>query len=297
MLVTCVNCSQVGNLADYKISSSGSIIKCQNCNATIKVFKETYKEFELATALYRHRLYEQAKIALITLACGDPADFVTAKARYLLGEVAYTMKQYDVAVEEWKTFIRQYPGMEESAVAQARIAMLQEVAGIAQDSSSTSSLAGAYLKNGDFWSGSANAHVVDHSFLDPLQTAIAWYDRAIKDGSGTATAEMAYARKLYALLGWEKESQVAGSPTTECFGLKKDCNRYADEYAAYLKQFLETFARLEADFPESLYLQGFRLEIAQLYWMAGDRDNARIWLEKMAEAGSDISSLILAAAE
>lgn len=290
MQVTCVNCSHSGTINDSKIYSQAIIIKCQNCGANIKVHQETYKQFQLAVTFYRHKLYDKAKIELINLACGDKADFITAKAIYLLGEISYAMKQYDIAIEEWKKLIQYYPKMDESMAVKERIALLQEVTTKVDDLSIASPLAQSYLKNGDYWSESTMTYMIDPAFLDTLQMAIEWYDLTIKECNGTAAAELAYARKLFALLGWEKESHLAGSPATEGIGLKKDCKRYPEEYAECFTQFLDTFSLFEKDFPESPYLQGFRLQIAQQYWKGKDWDNTRKWLEKMVAAGNDVAT-------
>ncbi len=287
MHVTCVNCNHSGSIDDSKIYSKAIIIKCQNCGANIKVHQETYKQFQLAVTLYRHKLYDKAKIELINLACGDKADFTTAKAIYLLGEISYAMKQYDIAIEEWNTLIQYYPKMVETIAVKERIALLDQVTTKVGDLSIASPLSQAYLKNGDYWSESTMTYMIDPSFLDTLQMAIDWYDVTIKECKGTAAAELAYARKLFALLGWEIESPLASSPVTEGVGLKRDCKRYPEEYAECFKQFLDTFSMFEEDFPESPYLQGFRLQIAQQYWKGKDWENTRKWLEKMVAAGND----------
>ncbi|MDD2338106.1 MAG: hypothetical protein PHD01_16225 [Geobacteraceae bacterium] len=197
------------------------------------------------------------------------------------------MKQYDIAIEEWKILIQYYPKMDETMAVKERIALLQEVSTKVDDLSIASPLAQSYLKNGDYWSESTMTYKIDPSFLDTLQMAIDWYDVTIKECKGTAAAELAYARKLFALLGWEKERHLAGSSSTEGVGLKIDSKRYPDKYAECFNKFLDTFSCFETDFPESPYLQGFRLQIAQQYWKDKDWNNTRKWLEKMVAAGND----------
>ena len=106
-----------------------------------------------------------------------------------------------------------------------------------------------------------------------LEIAIEWYDRILKEFPKTTAAEIAYQRKLFALLGWE-ETGIDG----RSFGLKADFNKY-------MPQVLETFAQYEKDFPKSSFLQGFRYQIAQAYWIHEDWAKTRKWLKKVIDAG------------
>ena len=64
------------------------------------------------------------------------------------------------------------------------------------------------------------------------------------------------------------------------FGVRKNVGKY-------MPMVLETFSKFESAFPQSAYLQGFRYQIAQVYWGEKKWPDARSWLEKIVRAGGD----------
>ena len=53
---------------------------------------------------------------------------------------------------------------------------------------------------------------------------------------------------------------------------------------------LNTFQSFEQDFPESGALQGFRFQIAQVYWKKKKWMETREWLERIINAPGDTDS-------
>lgn len=75
-------------------------------------------------------------------------------------------------------------------------------------------------------------------------------DRVIKEFPGTYAAELAYSRKLFAIIGWEEPGQYGTK-----YGIMND-------FKKFIPILLQTFESFEAAFPESSFLQGFRYQIA-----------------------------------
>ena len=114
---------------------------------------------------------------------------------------------------------------------------------------------------------------IDNSWLPNVELAIEWYDRVIAEFPKSEAAEMAFQRKLFSLLGWKGIGMYASS-----YGLKADFNKY-------MPLLLSTFADFEKQFPKSAYLQGFRYQIAQAYWIHRDWANTRSWLTRVVQNG------------
>ncbi len=94
--------------------------------------------------------------------------------------------------------------------------------------------------------------------------------KVIKEFPGSDAAELAYERKLFALIGGKK----LGEDRT--YGLGAD-------YGKYMPQVLDTFSNFETAFANNSSLQAFRYQIAQAYWGHRDWANTRLWLQKMIE--------------
>jgi len=100
--------------------------------------------------------------------------------------------------------------------------------------------------------------------------AVDWYDRVIKEFPGSDAAELAYERKLFALIGGKE----IGEDST--YGLRAN-------YGKYMPQLLDAFSNFETAFPNNSSLQGFRYQVAQAYWGHRDWVNTRIWLQKVID--------------
>jgi tetratricopeptide (TPR) repeat protein len=229
---------------------------------------------ELAKDYYQHSLNDRAKDILITVVHGSnttPAN--KAKALYLLGQISFDEGHIKVALLDWQSLVNEYPQTIEAKEIGARLAQLNEIVTKVSDANITSAVARSYISNGDFWSRGDRKFLIDSSWLPEVDLAVEWYDRVIKEFPGSDAAELAYERKLFALLGW-KELGDGGT-----YGLQND-------YKKYLPQVLETFASLESAFPKGSSLQAFRYQIAQAYWVHRDWANARLWLQKIIDKGN-----------
>lgn len=232
---------------------------------------------EVAKDYYQHNLNDRAKDILITVVHGSGTPTNKAKALYLLGQISFDEGHVRVALLDWQTLVSEYPQTAEAKEISARLAQLNEIVTKVSDANLTSAIARSYISNGDFWSRGDRKYLIDSSWLPEVELAVEWYDRTIKEFPGSDAAELAYERKLFALLGWKELGDG------EAHGLKGN-------YKRYLPQVLDTFTSFESAFPKDSSLQGFRYQIAQAYWANHDWANARLWLQKIIDKGNGEST-------
>lgn len=241
-----------------------------------KTKKEAAKlsAIEIANDFYRHNFTDIAKEKFLDI-YHDPnsSDKEKAQALYLVGQITFEEGNYTVALDDWEILISKFPDSKETKEISQRISQLQEIISQSTEGTFSNAIAMSYLNNGDFWSNAERKFLIDSSWMPNLEIAIEWYDRILKEFPKTTAAEIAYQRKLFALFGWE-EPGIDG----RSFGLKADFNKY-------MPQILETFSQYEKDFPKSSFLQGFRYQIAQAYWINEDWAKTRKWLRKVIDAG------------
>ena len=229
-------------------------------------------DFDLARDYYRHGLEEKAKEVLVEV-INNPQelDSEKAKALNLLGEISYSEGNYRVAFEDWNRLVRYYPETTEARMISGRLLQLEGLFARKHQFELSEPAAEAFIKNGDFWSGSDNNFVIDTSWMDHVEMAIEWYDKVIKEFPGTSAAELAYQRKLFTLIGWDE---------VEKYG---DTCGVRDDFDKYMPRLIDTFKEFKRNFPDSLAIQPFRYQIAQLYWQHKDWSNTRKWLQKIID--------------
>jgi tetratricopeptide (TPR) repeat protein len=233
---------------------------------------------DLARDYYQHGLNDKAKECLVVLLHGTGASPANrAKALYLLGQISFDENHINTALVDWRSLVHDYPDTTEAKEISGRLKQLSEIVGKLSDSNITSAIARSYLSNGDFWSKSDRKFLIDSSWLPQVELAAEWYDRVIKEFPGSDAAELAYERKLFALIGGKE----LGDQTA--YGLRAD-------YGKYMPQVLDTFASFEIAFPGNSSLQAFRYQIAQAYWGQRDWTNTRLWLQKVIEKGNGEST-------
>ncbi|HLM80331.1 MAG TPA: hypothetical protein VK302_06830 [Terriglobales bacterium] len=226
---------------------------------------------DLAKDYYQHGLNEKAKETLIVVLHGaSTAPASKATALYFLGQISFDEGRINVALADWKSLVHEYPQTSEAKEISGRLKQLNEIVGKFSDANITSAVARSYLSNGDFWSKSDRKFMIDASWLPHVEMAIDWYDRVIKEFPGSDAAELAYERKLFAVIGGKE----LGEDST--YGLRAN-------YSKYMPQLLETFSNFETAFPNNSSLQGFRYQVAQAYWGHRDWANTRLWLQKVIE--------------
>jgi len=203
---------------------------------------------------------------------------IRSEALFYMGQIAFDQGSYSVAMNDWQKLIKDFPTSEKAIEIKDRLLQLREVFSKSVDENISSAVARSYINNGDFWADNDKRFTIDASWLPKVDLSIDWYDKVIKEFSGTDAAELAFQRKLFSILGWEEPGQYGKQ-----YGLKSD-------FKKYLPILLETFTSFETAFPENPFLQGFRYQIAQAYWMKKDWANTRLWLNKVIEKGGDQSS-------
>ena len=191
-----------------------------------------------------------------------------------MGQITFEEGNYTLALDDWEILIEKFPESKHTLEIASRLSQLKDIITQDSDGNVINVLAKAYLKNGDFWSSADRKFIIDSSWMPSVEIAIEWYDRMIKEFPNTTSAEVAYQRKLFTLLG----SSDPDNGDTK-FGIQADFDKY-------IPQVLNTFNSLEKEFPNSSYLQGFRYQIAQAYWSREDWLNTRKWLRKVIDAGN-----------
>ncbi len=232
-------------------------------------------DLEKAQALAAHGLRAEAKALFIELLFQQkPSAKEQATCLYWLGNISFEEGNYAAAGDDWRRLVDTYPDAPEAGEVTERFGLLKDALSQASDKQKISSVAAAIISNGDFWSHSENKFSIDSSWLPPVEMASEWYDRVITGFPGTPEAELAFQRKMFALIGWRE-----GGRDGDAHGAKGNS-------AKYLPMILKTFGEFEAAFPESPYLQGFRYQIAQIYWSMRDFKETRAWLKKVIDGES-----------
>jgi len=237
---------------------------------TSVVFAES---LDLAKDYYIHNLNDKAKELFINILYDSKENDATkAEALYWLGQISFQEGRYSIALNDWRKLIKKYPQTTSAKEISDRLKQLNEIISKPPKDNLASVVAKSYLNNGDFWSKSDEAFMIDASGLPKVEMAIEWYDRTINEFPKSEAAEIAYQKKLFALLGWKDPGEDGGT-----YGLKAD-------FGNYMPQVLATFAEFENNFPDSPYLQAFRYQIAQAYWDNKDWENTKLWLQKIIDA-------------
>jgi hypothetical protein len=202
-----------------------------------------------------------------------------------MGQISFDDNSYATALDDWQTLIKQYPTAARSVELKDRLSQLKEVFAKTTDAAIDSLVARSYIRNGDFWSQEDRRFTIDSSWLQHVELAVIWYDRVIKEFPNSSAAELAYQRKLFAIIGW----RVAGRDGDQ-YGVKAN-------FKKYMPELLETFSAFETAFPKDGDLQGFRYQIAQAYWGSKDWANTRAWLAKIIDAGGGQTSFYVETAK
>ena len=246
----------------------------------------TAQGLERAKTFHRHNLPEKAKELLINTIHSTKSSATTrAEALYWLGQISFEEGRYDTAMEDWNKLIKEFPQSSRAKEINQRLAQLKEVISQVSDSTISSVIAQSYIRNGDFWSETETKFVIDSSWMPQVEMAIKWYDRVVEEFPGSTAADVAFRKKLFALLGWKKPGRYGSS-----YGVKNN-------FGKYMPQVLKTFQEYSEQFPDASHLQGFRYQIAQAYWVNEDWDQTRDWLQKIIEAGGDGETFYVQTAE
>lgn len=232
------------------------------------------QDIEFAKDLHQHNLSDKAKDVLITI-FHNPRSTASdkAKALYSLGQISFEEGRYTVAMEDWEKLVKNYPQSSQAKEITERLSKLREIITQVSDATISSVVARSYIRHGDFWSDADKKYIIDASWMPKVEMAIEWYDRVIAEFPNSSAAEIAYQRKLFTLLGWKEPGRYGDS-----YGVRAN-------FSKYMPQVLETFTAFEKAFPNSPYLQGFRYQIAQAYWIVRDWARTREWLQKVIDAG------------
>ena len=234
--------------------------------------------FAKAEMLNENGLLNEAKIELIDVIFSSATEAEKTKSYQLLGAINYSDGKLPAALTAWKTLVVKYPSSKEALFVKDKIKDLAEAAGELAKESLDNSVAQSYLRSGDFWSkGKSYKFTIDSSWIPHVETAIEWYDRAIKEFPGSTAARVAYEEKMHTILGWKEIGRDG-----ESHGLLKSFS--------YMPLLLETFASYEKEFPTAGALQAFRFQIAQVYWRNKQWDKTRQWLNLIVEKSGETQS-------
>lgn len=231
------------------------------------------QSIEIAKDYYVHNVKGRALESFIDVFHNSKAPEVKAEALSYMGQIAFEDNNYSAAFTDWTKLIKDYPSSKQAGEIKDRLTQMQEVMGKVSSASISSTVAGSYVRNGDFWSKADKIFTIDASWLPSVELANAWYDKTIAEFPGSEAAEIAYQRKLFTILGWKELGQYGS-----VYGLQAD-------FKKYIPLLTQTFGSFEAAFPKSPYLQGFRYQIAQAYWSHKDWQSTRDWLNKIIQAG------------
>jgi TolA-binding protein len=242
--------------------------------ARLKEKNYSISALDIANDYYRHDLNLIAKEKFLSI-YHDPGSSVDekAKALYIVGQIIFEEGDYSLALEDWELLITKFPDSEYAKQIAKIYSQISDIVTFDSDRNSISLIARAYLQNGDFWSSADREFTIDSSWMPSVEIAVKWYDKVLKEFPNTPSAEVAYRRKLFALLGSSNSDD-----NQKAFGLKEN-------FKKYIPVVLQTFSGFEKDFPKSAYMQGLRYQIAQAYWTEGYTKSAKTWLKKIITCG------------
>lgn len=236
------------------------------------------QSIDYAIELYKHGLSSEAKLTFIQILYEEEStDFEMGESLYWLGTIAFTENNYLLAKEDWARLIYEFPNSNRIVEITDNLNILEQQLAEIHKEQFTLSIALSFIENGDFWCNSPEEFLIGLPSLthseDDVEMGIYWYDRVIAEFPGTPEAEYAYVRKLKALRGWNAPIGGYGGGGAEL------------DPETYMPQLIEAFKEFEAAFPESIYLQHFRYQIAELYWYPmKDWENAAKWCNIIIEA-------------
>lgn len=224
----------------------------------------------------RHGLNADAKRIIIELIYERGALKEKATALHLLGMIEFEENNIGVALTTWKELIAEYPESPEAILIKDKIKTLTQIVGDAGKEYIDNAVAESYLQNGRFWSrGRDTIFSIDTSWISNLDAAIKWYDKVIAEFPGTSAARIAYEEKMRTLKGWKEPGEYG-----ESYGVKENPNKY-------LPLLVQTFNEYEKNFPNASALNGFRFQIAQIYWGRSDQENTKKWLALILNSPQD----------
>ena len=203
-----------------------------------------------ALMLKQHGLVEEAKGMFIEIVHSDADDSSKATSLYHLGLIAFNERQLQAALDTWNSLTYQYPkSTEAELVSEQMDYLVQEIAHLSSDLVGDVT-ARLYLKHAEFWSGDIKKTTwsIDTSYLDPVELACDWYDKAIREFPETNAARKAHIEKFRTILGKE--------------GIKLSFSRYIDPL-------LTAYHEFEKAFPGDENLPAMKYQIAQVYWGEG----------------------------
>lgn len=242
--------------------------------ARLKEKNYSISALDIANDYYRHDLNLIAKEKFLSI-YHDPGSSVDekAKALYIVGQIIFEEGDYSLALEDWELLITKFPDSEYAKQIAKIYSQISDIVTFDSSRNSITLVARAYLQNGDFWSNADREFTIDSSWMPSVEIAVKWYDKVLKEFPNTPSAEVAYRRKLFALLGSSNSDD-----NQKAFGLKEN-------FKKYIPVVLQTFSGFEKDFPKSAYMQGLRYQIAQAYWTEGYTKSAKTWLKKIITCG------------
>jgi len=229
---------------------------------------------DIANDYYRHNFNDLAKEKyLLIYHSAESTDDEKARALYIVGQIIFEEGDYSLALSDWEILISRYPESEYAKQVATIYSQISDIVTYDSDKNSITLIARAYLQNGDFWSNANREFIIDSSWMPSVEISLKWYDKVLKEFPNTPSAELAYRRKLFTLLG---SSDI--DDNREEFGVKAN-------FKKYMPIVVKTFSKFKKDFPKSAYMQGFRYQIAQAYWAEGNTKKAKIWLERIVSNG------------
>ena len=230
--------------------------------------------------LYECQLQQQAQFALIDhLVDGQVHPLEMSAGMYLLGLISFEQGKFHSALRVWQTLIEEFPESYEGKIVVDRLAELEHLTQGKTTQYIDEARASMYLRNGDFWTTGRNSEfVLDTSYINNIEAALHWYDKAIVEFPKSAAARLAHEQKLRTLIGWKNPND---------FGMAYGA---VGEFSEYIPRVLEAFAAFEKEFPDTPTLQPLRFQIAQLYWNNKDFVNTERWLRAVISSGNDQDS-------
>src|SRR5207253_1572298 len=110
------------------------------------------QSIEVAKDYYFHNVKERALASFIDVFHNAKTPEIKAEALYYMGQISFDETNYSAAFADWTKLIKDYPNSQQAGEIKDRLTQMREVMGKVSNASISSTVAGSYLRNGDFWS-------------------------------------------------------------------------------------------------------------------------------------------------
>jgi hypothetical protein len=257
---------------------------------------------DLAKDLAEEGVVNEAKIELIKVLHDPSKKSSYDLAEYYLGYLDFKEQNYELALKHWTELQKKWPTSPYAQKAKDQTQLAYQLLARQQKFATQDLETGTLFENADFLVEEPLKVRIDTSYLSNGDLAIQCLEEILARYPRTPQAARALFREALVYYGWGKEgigeySRASGYGFTFYQYYSHD-KKQADSYIKLMEGVL---ARLQQDYPDSLYAIPIAYLIGQAYWArAGgqvDESARTYWKKVLTLAGEDRANLYRQLAE